>query len=187
MVKNKLNNSLTNNNNNNKERIIIGIDPGVQHIGIAILDIFYPKEVITVEYSLEKKKSAYFLLYMFFLEDIIQIYKPDVIAIEKPFFTPKTLANNIRTLEVIGIIKSAAQTPEYIIPTCEFTPSTIKKKVTGNGKAKKDEIINKIKKLYANKSFLSSHTADAISVALTYYANKESLSIDKLFDLNKID
>jgi len=163
-----------------ENNIIVGIDPGVQHIGIAIFDILNPQNIITMEYSLEKKKSAYFLLYMFFIEDVIDTYKPSYVVIEKPFFTPKTLANNIRTLEVIGIIKTACQTPEVIIPTTELSPCTIKKRITGTGKAKKDDVIKSVRKHYPNTSF-SSHTADALSVALTFYAEKESINIEQIF------
>lgn len=146
---------------------ILGIDPGVQNIGLSILDITdQPSKIIyTDTYSLSKADNCY-REFQEHIYNIICGIDHDV-AIEKPFFHAKTLAKNIRTLELIGIIKLTCQISYPYHKVIEYAPASIKKELTGNGKATKQEVIDAIyHKFNLN---LSTHEADASAVAYTHY------------------
>lgn len=164
--------------------LVLGIDPGVNNLGISLIkvDSIVNKLYIIeqIHYTLTKNKnncyvnlerdlSVLFLKYVKIDKELLLsdffISNIDMISIEKPFFSSKTYANNIRTLEVIGIIKFLAN--KFNIEFIEYSPATIKKKVTGNGRADKQDIINSINKLF-NITLKNNHIADATACALTY-------------------
>jgi crossover junction endodeoxyribonuclease RuvC len=141
--------------------IIAGIDPGVQNLGISLLDTSNMSVIEVLKYTWE---DSYFLLEEFLLDFLDD--RADDISLEKPFFTPLTLAKNIRTLEVIGIIKLAAQ--KLGLSVYEYSPTTIKKTITGNGRADKKEIIQSVSDRFQINTKVT-HEADAIAIAYTHY------------------
>lgn len=138
---------------------ILGVDSGVNNIGLAIID----SENLSVLYSICYKLSSYSEFYYYFYK-FLTLYTPVRLAIEKPFFSPLTIGKNTRTLETIGIQKLIAE--QLNISYQEYAPTTIKKRITGNGKASKDEVIEKVQDKF-NFITKNTHIADAIAVAYT--------------------
>lgn len=159
--------------------LILGIDPGVNNIGLAIVDY----DLTTKTYSFiegyhyeDSKSNISYLDYQGFLSDlflrnvtILQEYKIksnfSKVIIEKPFFSFNTYAKNVKTLEFIGVSKLVSN--QFRVDIVEYAPATIKKHVTGNGRATKTDIINSINTLY-NISLENNHIADATACATTY-------------------
>lgn len=146
---------------------ILGIDPGVQNIGLAIYstldDSVLAHEKYIWQNSYEKLRV--------YIRDLLPIVK--AVSIEKPFFSQSTLAKNIRTLEVIGVIKLAIEQynldlKHESVQWFEYAPTTIKKTFTGNGKAKKTDIITVVKEKYSISTNIT-HVADAIAIAYTHH------------------
>lgn len=150
----------------------MGIDPGVQHIGICGYCPERDEFLQPYEYKIKTYTE-----FVEVLDNIPPFFKENFnfcYAIEKPFFSPVTLAKNIRTLEVIGLIKYSAEKHE--VKVFEYAPTTIKKQVTGNGRATKEDIIKYVTE--ANKNprigFRSSHEADAAAVAICHHRQQKS-------------
>ena len=102
------------------------------------------------------------------VEKIIKKYKPEVLAIEKLYFT-----TNQKTVmgvsEARGAIIYCAS--HLGLKICEYTPPQIKVAVTGYGKADKSMVMNMVPKLInMNIPTNSDDELDAIAVGLTCLA-----------------
>jgi crossover junction endodeoxyribonuclease RuvC len=152
---------------------ILAIDPGFERIGIAILKN-EPKEKDVLVYSTCFKTSAKIPFNERLkaigeeIERVIKKYKPEVLAIEKLFFT-----TNQKT--VMGV-SEARGTIVYVashlgLKVFEYTPPQIKVAVTGYGKADKNQIMSMVPKLIKIEiSTNSDDELDAIAVGLTCLA-----------------
>jgi crossover junction endodeoxyribonuclease RuvC len=165
--------------------IILGIDPGTATTGYGILDMKSKDTLNVIDYGLIETskngvKGERFLLIHRELKNLLKMYNPDVIAIEKLFF-----ATNAKTAMSVGqaqgvMLFCAAQMKKEVI---EYAPGTIKKAIAGSGRADKKLIQKSIRKILGNniKSKKRARThfdnaADALAVALTHvYLNGKSL------------
>ncbi|MGL5923698.1 crossover junction endodeoxyribonuclease RuvC [Chroococcidiopsis sp.] len=138
---------------------VLGIDSGVKHIGLSVFD---PERQEPV-YCVEQKFVSYSSYYTLFC-DFITEWNPQAVYIEKPFFTAKTIGKNTVTLELIGIQKLVCD--QRKIPAFPLSPKAIKKEFTGNGNAKKEQVIDAVRSRF-ELSVKSSHIADAIAIAYT--------------------
>ncbi len=163
---------------------ILSIDPGYERIGIAIIEHTQKNKDILVYSTCFKTKAS--LLFVERLkkigeeiEKIVNKYKPEVLAIEKLYFS-----SNQKT--VMGVSEARG----VIIYCCsrnnlkifEYTPSQIKVAVTGYGKADKNMVMSMVPKLIdINIPTNSDDELDSIAVGLTclacekFSANGESL------------
>src|SRR3989344_6064652 len=159
---------------------ILGIDPGIERLGIAVLEKYDSDK----GYGATKKESVIFsecfktLSKLEFAErlkliglevrKIIKEYKPEVLAIETLFLNTnqKTV---MRVAEARGVaIYEASQAGLRIF---EASPPQIKMAVTGYGRAGKEQIIKMAKILVdIEKSKTSDDELDAIAIALTAFA-----------------
>jgi Holliday junction resolvasome RuvABC endonuclease subunit len=148
--------------------MILGIDPGINNIGIAFLE-HSPSLHIKESYLYTIPKPEH-IGYIEFSEYFTQLTSRDLqfVGIEKPFFTPMTLANNIRTLEVIGLMKYILYCNGHTNITM-LSPATIKKTATGNGRAKKPEIITAMETMFSIDLKNNSHIADALACGIAAY------------------
>ncbi|MFA7192252.1 MAG: crossover junction endodeoxyribonuclease RuvC [Candidatus Paceibacterota bacterium] len=153
--------------------IILGIDPGFERIGIAIIEKD-GKSKETLLYSECFKTSAKLPFYERILligekiESISKEYKPKALAIEKLFFT-----NNQKTVmgvaEARGVIIYSAM--KYGLQVFEYTPPQIKIAVTGYGKSDKSAVMSMVPKLIKiERTIKSDDELDAIAIGLTCFA-----------------
>src|SRR3989344_5783548 len=132
---------------------ILGIDPGYDRLGIAVLDkpnrgdTGKKPEKETVIYSDCFQTSAKDTIYER-LQDIgreisriMDKYKPDRLAIETLFIT-KNQKTAMRVAEVRGIIIYEAGRRD--IPVSEYAPMQIKMAVTSDGTSDKERMIRMI-------------------------------------------
>lgn len=141
--------------------IIVGIDPGINNIGVAHFDTDTNKVLYT---GIVQWYGSYEQVYLALAAAVA--LPPFDIAIETPFFTSKTLQHNVRTLEIIGLLKMLAE--KIKCPLTQYSPPTIKKEFTGNGRASKEDIIEEVQRKF-NLRLNTSHEADAVAIAYTHY------------------
>lgn len=159
---------------------VIGIDPGYDRLGVAVVEkVTKPavgqkaEQLIFSTCLTSNKKNSLPERYLSLgqeLEKIIQREKPDTLAIEKLFFTTnQKTASQIS--EVRGmIIYIAAQMKLKIV---EYTPLEVKSTITGYGKADKQQVIAMVKQLVAmDKAARLDDEYDAIAIALTALARE---------------
>jgi len=149
--------------------IILGIDPGTRNCGYAILK--KEKNSLTlIEAGLikikEKVLQHQIMELVEGLDIIFQNHTIDEVAIEDIFyaFNPKTVlklaqfrgALSLKVLQVIGNFS-------------EYTALQVKKAVTGNGKAAKEQVSFMVKMILGIKQEIKPlDITDAIAIAITH-------------------
>ncbi len=157
---------------------ILGIDPGYDRMGIAIID---GKNLIHSEcFSTSPKDDFYKRLCEIGqkINIIIKEYSPDIMAIESLFIT-KNQKTAMKVAEARGVISYEASLKK--IPIYEYSPPQIKVAVTGHGASDKVQIIKMIPLLIKMKKINKKNAKkilddeyDAIAVALTCQAHVKS-------------
>ncbi len=147
---------------------ILGIDPGFERCGFALLE--KNKQKISIENFgvIRTKSQTNFTDRLHEIgRDFIQIlekHKPEIIAIEDLFFA-KNVTTGIKVAEVRGMILYLASEAGCII--YEPKPVEIKKTFTGNGQATKSEMYKMTQLLFSLKSSekILDDAIDAIAIA----------------------
>jgi len=153
--------------------IILGIDPGTINCGYAILELINKKPRL-IEAGLIKMKSRILQEQILeFIEafDLIKSkHKIDEVAIEDMFyaFNPKSVIKLAQFRGAISL-KVLLEFGNF----SEYTPLQVKKAVTGNGKAQKEQVAFMVKRiLNIKKEIKPLDITDAIAVALTHSQRK---------------
>ncbi len=147
---------------------IIGIDPGYAICGYGIIDADAGRLKVLDYGVLETHKSAPFaerlLIISDEINDLIEKWKPEVMAIEELFFAQnKTTA--MATAHARGTIMTAAA--RQGVEVFEYTPSQVKKAVTGVGRAEKSQVSLMVKILLNLETEPKpDDAADALAIAI---------------------
>jgi crossover junction endodeoxyribonuclease RuvC len=146
---------------------ILGIDPGTIRCGYAIIETSPKLHLVDAGFiKITQKELQYQLTQLIEGLDIILQNKIDEVAIEDIFYAynPKTVlklaqfrgALSLRILQVHGNFY-------------EYTPLQVKRAVTGNGKAKKEQVAFMVKRILGIKGEIKPlDITDAIAVAITH-------------------
>jgi crossover junction endodeoxyribonuclease RuvC len=161
--------------------IILGIDPGTATTGYGILEVdgvdMNALEFGLIETSKDgtpEKRLEIIHTQMLFLFDK---FKPDIMAIEKVFFAANA-RTAIRVGQAQGVMLLSAASMN--VPVVEYAPGTIKKLISGDGRADKKMMQQALRKVFGakvrSKAYKKTHfdnAADALAVALchVYYCN----------------
>ena len=149
---------------------ILGIDPGTINCGYAILEV-NNRKIKLIEAGLIKMKSRILqeqiLEFVEGLDLITKNHKIDEVAIEDMFFAfnPKSV---IKLAQFRGAI--SLKILQDFGNFAEYTPLQVKKAVTGNGKADKNQVAFMVKRLLNIKQEIKPlDITDAIAVAITHF------------------
>lgn len=150
--------------------IILGIDPGYAITGYALID-YTDNKFKVLDYGMIKTKAkSYFpnrlLVIKQSLEQLIEHYQPEVMAIEELFFSRNT-TTAIGTAQARGVAVVTAASAG--IPVFEYTPKQVKLAVTGYGLAEKAQVQEMVKILLKLKTIPKpDDVADAIAIAICH-------------------
>lgn len=151
---------------------VLGIDPGTHRMGFGILESdgrSYKLVICGTIRAASKDTIAKRLLHMFeSLQKNIQSYKPDVMALETLFF-----AKDIQAVERIGEARACAMlaASKQGLEVIEYAPSAVKKSVTGNGRASKEQVQFMVKRLLNLKEAPALDASDALAIAMCHLHN----------------
>jgi len=148
---------------------ILGIDPGFERMGVAVLEKnSLGKEEVLFSACLKTKKELPFSERLLFLGEAvkktIQKFKPEILAIETLFLNTNQ-KTAMQVAEARGVVLYEASLSGLKI--FEASPPEIKRAVTGDGRADKKQVIKMVKmlvKIDAGKK--SDDEIDAIAIAL---------------------
>lgn len=155
--------------------IIIGIDPGTATTGYGVIKVKIKrnqkKKLKKIEYlchgCIETNCNDDFLKRLKILSKEVRIlakkYQPDFVAVEKLFFF-QNFKTAMKVSQAMGVIFLTLA--KMKIPVLEYAPLEIKKTLTKNGRAKKKEVENKVKKMLKLKEIKKDDSADALAVAI---------------------
>lgn len=145
---------------------IIGIDPGFEKTGFAVMETENRKIKLLDFGMIFTSKECPFpqRLHQIAtdLKKILKQWKPQAAAIEHVFFS-KNVKTAIKVANSRGVVLEILE--EHGIPIHEFTPSQIKSTVTGDGKADKLQI-KKMLQYLLSIDLKNDDTADAIAAGL---------------------
>ena len=151
---------------------ILGIDPGFERLGIAILEKSTGKEKVVFSTCFKTSAKLDFSQRLKLIgeevRNVIEKYKPEVLSIETLFLT-----NNQKTVmhvaEARGVVIYEASRAG--LKTFEASPPQIKIATTGYGRSDKTQINKMVKMLVdIDEKIKSDDELDAIAIALTAFA-----------------
>lgn len=156
--------------------LILGIDPGTADTGFGLVRLDENgNEVVTwglIETSKTLLKERRLDIIYEEVLKLISFHKPDVFVFEKVFFS-----SNAKTVIAVGqaqgVLLLAAHKSKVHVE--EYAPGTIKKMITGNGRANKKEVQEHVKRILGErvksekgKKTHFDNAADALAIALTH-------------------
>jgi Holliday junction resolvasome RuvABC endonuclease subunit len=145
---------------------IWGCDLSLACTGIAIFEDESPIIVFSIPTSPRKEMKERLKIIADTLLLYKQKYPPNTLVLER-CFTRFNLSTQ-QIFRVHGLVN-------YLFYECEqiyYPPLTIKKSLTGSGKAKKIDIENCIRKTYPDIKFEDDNQADALAIGRTYFVKK---------------
>lgn len=150
---------------------ILGIDPGIGITGFGLIETSSRSNARALDFGVITTTMNAPLpgrlqeLYNS-LQEVFDSTKPDVISIEKLFFS-KNITTGIAVAEARGLVLLTAA--QRKIPIYEYTPNEIKKTLTGYGSAKKPQMQEMVRlHLNLEKKPRPDDAADALAAAITH-------------------
>jgi crossover junction endodeoxyribonuclease RuvC len=152
---------------------VIGIDPGYDRLGVAVMEYDNGQEKLIHSSCIQTNSKDDLLTRLHVLgnefKSLLKIHKPDTLGIETIFFNTNQ-KTAIGVAEARGIVIYLAQCAGCKV--YEFGPQEIKVAVTGYGKSDKSAVIEMTKRLVKNvpdKALDDEY--DAIAVGITCLAH----------------
>ena len=168
--------------------VILGIDPGVATIGFGLIraergrNTLLQYGVITTPPGIPLSERL--LQISRDMEQLLETFKPDEMAVEELFFT-KNITTGISVAHGRGVILLAAE--KAGIPVFEYTPMQVKQAVVGYGKAEKKQVMLMTQRLLNMKDIpRPDDAADALAIAICHSRAATSLmNTERVFDPSK--
>lgn len=151
---------------------ILGIDPGTNVLGFAIIDADTKRiqviEIGVLTFAHISEAHTDKLRYIFEqVQDIIQQYSPVEMAIEAPFF-----GKNVQAMLKLGRAQGVAIAAGMVngLAITEYMPKKIKRAVTGNGNASKEQVAGMLENILHRK-FQEKYfdATDALATAVCHH------------------
>lgn len=156
---------------------ILGIDPGTNVLGFAIIDADKKAikviEIGVVTFAHISDDHTVKLRYIFEqVQDLIRQHHPEEMAIEAPFFG-KNVQSMLKLGRAQGVAIAAGMVNKLVIT--EYMPKKIKRAVTGNGNASKEQVAGMLESIlhtkFSEKYF---DATDALATALCHWYQSSS-------------
>lgn len=171
--------------------LILGIDPGTATTGFGVIDVEKDNFEVVDFGLVETDKDGTPGKRLFNIHkqiiNILTKYNPDIFAIEMLFFaTNAKTAIRVGQAQGVMLLAAASQSVKVV----EYAPGTIKKVITGNGRADKKMIQKYVRKMLGPKVRSRVHkkthfdnAADALAIALTHAFNTDALVHETLLEI----
>ena len=153
------------------EKIILGLDPGTNVMGYAIILVQLSK-VKLIQFGVIQmgKYGAHELKLKKIFDRVLTLvdeFKPDEVALEAPFFG-KNVQSMLKLGRAQGVAMAAALYRE--VPITEYAPKKVKQSVTGNGNASKEQVARMLMQIFSIKEMPKLLDAsDALAVAVCHH------------------
>lgn len=165
--------------------LILGIDPGTATTGYGLVRKNGKGNEVVAWGLIETDKDGLKENRLEFIfketSKLLSDHKPDVFAIEKIFF-----ATNAKTAIAVGqaqgvMLLAASRSKTKV---AEYAPGTIKKLITGSGRANKKDVQKAVRLILGNRIKSGKHkkthfdnAADALAVALTHAMKEGEINV----------
>ncbi len=157
--------------------IILGIDPGTVVMGYGLIEVTGSKLKLLELDVLKPGKvdDPYKKLQLIYntVSGLIIKYKPNVFAIEAPFFG-KNVQSMLKLGRAQGVAIAAAM--RHGLDVTEYSPKKVKQSVTGNGNASKEQVLKMLQTMLNFKEDPKYFDAsDALAVAVCHHLQSNSV------------
>lgn len=156
---------------------ILGIDPGVAIVGFGVIESDRGQQRM-IQYGAITTQAGLPLAARLVqigndLEQLIEQFQPDELAIEELFFS-KNITTGIAVAHGRGVVLYTAEKMQ--IPIYEYTPMQVKQAVVGYGLAEKKQVMDMTRRLLKLKSIpRPDDAADALAIAICHARSATSL------------
>lgn len=156
------------------EAVILGVDPGSRHTGLAVLkgrDILYVDVLHTAKFDDHADRISEIYTTV---QAVIRRWGATACAIETPVYGKDPLA-----LLKLGRAQAAAilAAINLQIPVTEYYPKAVKKSITGNGNASKEQVARMIEAVMKiDISDLPKDATDALAVAWCHSTRRPDIA-----------
>ncbi|MDR2077695.1 MAG: crossover junction endodeoxyribonuclease RuvC [Rickettsiales bacterium] len=154
--------------------IVIGVDPGLVRTGYGVVKFekgnlhYIASGTIVTDSRMpigDRLKSIFSIL-----NDVLATYRPDYFSIEETFVN-KNPVSSLKLGQARGVAIVCAGLNN--IEVFEYKPNTIKKTISGVGKAKKFQIITMVKYILPQAPVETEDEADALAIAICHINNSK--------------
>ncbi|MFA7502692.1 MAG: crossover junction endodeoxyribonuclease RuvC [Anaerovoracaceae bacterium] len=150
--------------------IILGFDPGIAIVGFGVINVngnrLAPVQYGAITTSVETDQAIRLKQIYDSALEIIEIYQPVAVSIEKLFFN-KNITSAMSVGQARGVLMLAAA--QASLPLFEYTPLQVKQALAGYGRADKRQIQEMVKLLLKLKECPQpDDVADALAIAICH-------------------
>ncbi|MBW2056554.1 MAG: crossover junction endodeoxyribonuclease RuvC [Deltaproteobacteria bacterium] len=151
-------------------RRAMGIDPGLAATGFAVVETLerggHPCEWGGIRTDSRDSMPSRLCRLFDGVSEIMRRWAPDLVVLEDVFVVHRFPRTAIQLGAVRGVVSLAAW--KQNIPIAEIKPTEIKKALTGNGRAPKDQIEKCLRRILGIEGRITpNHASDAMALALT--------------------
>lgn len=148
---------------------VIGIDPGLRHMGWGVIEHGSGGRLTHVASGVISTRTGdlapRLLVLMEGLREVLALYRPDVASVEKTFVNRDPAgALKLGHARAVALIAPA----EAGLPVAEYAPNEVKKTVVGVGHADKEQVAHMVKMLLPGAAPETPDAADALAIAICH-------------------
>ncbi len=157
---------------------LLGIDPGTNLLGYAIIDVFQLDvkliEIGTINLSKLESHTIKLLHIHKHLNELIDKFNPKQLAIEAPFYG-KNVQSMLKLGRAQGVAIAAAMSRGLTVE--EYSPKKIKQSITGNGNATKEQVAAMLARMFTipPEQMTSLDASDALATVVCHYHQNKTL------------
>ncbi len=153
-----------------QEVLILGVDPGLQQTGLGLISVEGKKNLLRATKLLVTKTSdslpARLQTLFRGMQDALREWRPDIIVVEKLIYA-RNAQIALKLGHARGVLLLAGELNNVAI--AEYTPAEIKRAVTGNGAASKEQVQRMVKVIVGSQELSSSFdVTDALALAICH-------------------
>ncbi|MDU0477826.1 crossover junction endodeoxyribonuclease RuvC [Staphylococcus chromogenes] len=162
---------------------VMGIDPGLTRCGLSVVQTgkgraIYPVAVGVVRTPAGAELTERLLRLSNAVNDWLDEYQPDVVAIER-IFERGNVSTVMHTAHAVGVLVLAAAQRDIAVHM--YTPSEVKKAISGNGRADKKQMTVMITRILGlSEPPKPADAADALALAVCHCWRAPMLQRQKL-------
>ena len=150
---------------------VMGIDPGLTRCGLSVVQAGRGRAIVPVSVGVvrtpsDEELTQRLLRLSVAVREWMDEYAPDVVAIER-LFERGNVSTVMHTAHAVGVLVLAAAERE--IPVYMYTPSEVKKAISGNGRADKKQMTIMITRILGlSQAPKPADAADALALAVCH-------------------
>ncbi|WP_128889739.1 crossover junction endodeoxyribonuclease RuvC [Corynebacterium pelargi] len=168
---------------------VMGIDPGLTRCGLSVVDAGHGRQVIPVAVGVVRTPSNEQLTQRLLelseaVNEWLDEYQPDVVALER-IFERGNVSTVMHTAHGVGVLMLAAA--QRGLEVHMYTPSEVKKAVTGNGRADKKQMTAMITRILGlSEPPKPADAADALALGVCHCWRASTLGYEQRLRSNTL-